>query len=275
MGDGDASQQTMTTTNVLRRARGGQRITLLVGAGLSTAAGIPDVYDVCSPGAGQRECHDVTLFAVQTIEREPQRLYDVYRSALAHEPAAGFRPTAAHYTLAALDAQGRLCGVVAQNVDGLVERAGVAPERVHNLNGSLAEFRCANPRCPGRVPGEQYAAQARASPTVLACPVCDEYPLRPDVVLFGEQLDTAVTSAAAAALRDCDVFVCAGTSLNVAPAASIPLVNVPRDAVRVWIHERDPPPPAYASFFDLRLQRSCDDALAHLFGQHGTSSATR
>ncbi len=50
--------------------------------------------------------------------------------------------------------------------------------------------------------------------------------MKPDIILFGEQLPARVIVAAQQAARRSDVMIVAGSSLQVAPAGDIPLLTV-------------------------------------------------
>jgi NAD-dependent deacetylase len=187
----------------LRRAR---RVTVLTGAGVSAASGVPTFR-----GAGGlwESFRAEDLATPEAFARDPDlvwRWYDWRRQQL-----AGIRPNAAHAVLARW--QERLAGftLLTQNVDGLHELAGSgAAVRLH---GSIWHVRCVRPCRDGA------SREDRRTPLPDLPPrcVCGRL-LRPDIVWFGEALDPAVTRRAAAALP-CDVFLAAGTSALVYPAA--------------------------------------------------------
>ena len=240
-------------------------IAFLVGAGASTSAGIPDFR---SKG-GLYECYGHDLFYKQTLELDPEKIYGFCREYFGQQ----YSPTQAHHIFAALQAAGRLGTIVTQNIDGLSEKAGVDANRVKCLHGSLAHFSCSSPLCSGSVTAEEFAELAETREKTPTCYMCQSALLRPDIVLFGEALDQSVLQQSRAALAQCDLFVCVGTSLQVNPAALLPLENVRRGVPRIWIN-RDAPPPNYADFFDVCILDDCDDALSFLFpftDQHSES----
>ena len=106
-----------------------QKIAFFGGAGVSTESGIPDFRS--ADGLYSERLGTVSpeeILSHHFFEQEPSTFYSFYRAALIHPKA---QPNAAHLALAALEADGRLSGVVTQNIDGLHQRAGGAPQLGH------------------------------------------------------------------------------------------------------------------------------------------------
>ncbi|WP_348652901.1 Sir2 family NAD-dependent protein deacetylase [Polyangium sp. y55x31] len=166
----------------------------------------------------------------------------------------------AHHAIAAF-ARARPEGhvvVITQNVDGLHQRAG-APHVVE-LHGSLFRLRCPDDRCAARIPAPDPSARVDEPPP---CPRCGAK-LRHDIVLFDEYLDPADERAAKEALRACHVFVAAGTSGVVFPAAAY--VREADDAgARTILVNLEPPSPPNPSFDDVVLGRA-EEVLPALLG---------
>ena len=118
-----------------------------------------------------------------------QKRRTFYKSVMLHPDA---RPNPGHYALARLEKQGRLKAIVTQNIDGLHQQAG--SRVVFELHGSLNRFYCT--RCRAAFPAEQVYHQK----TTPRCDACGGL-VRPDVILYGEQLDPQVLNASAAAVR--------------------------------------------------------------------------
>ena len=162
--------------------------------------------------------------------------------------------------------------LITQNVDGLHERAGT--ENVVRFHGSIWDLSCWS-GCP---PGDRWRdesellgsdpltsepeAPARlkgSDPALPLCPRCDGI-ARPGVVWFGEPIEPAVLEAALAAL-ECDVFLVAGTSAVVYPAAGLADEARRRGAFTIEINpERTEATPR----FDLALQGRAEDLLDRL-----------
>jgi len=185
----------------------------LTGAGISTASGIPDFR---SPGSGMWERYNpMEVASIQAFRLSPEKFYAWIR------PLANLlwtaRPNVGHEALTVLEAAGYLKAIITQNIDGLHQTSGT--HEVLELHGHFREATCV--RCYRSVPS------GTLMPTVLAgsvprCPVCGGV-MKPDAILFGEQLPIRVLNAAIAHIRRADVLLVAGSSLEVMPAAQLPL----------------------------------------------------
>lgn len=199
-------------------------IVILTGAGVSVASGLPTYRG--SGGLWERE--DIArLVEARHLPGSLPGLWRLYskrrRIALAAEP------NPAHVAIAALQAsRPDAVTLFTQNVDGLHQRAG-SPQ-VAELHGSAFRTRCTNAHCD--LPPFD---DTRVYDAVPACPRCGS-PLRPDVVLFGELLSETVLALAQAALTDCDLFLAAGTSGFVWPAAAFVQVAAQSGAHTVLVN---------------------------------------
>jgi NAD-dependent deacetylase len=122
------------------------------------------------------------------------------------------KPNNAHRALAALEAAGRLAGVVTQNIDGLHQQAG--SKRVAELHGSVHRNYCTGCHKP-----QSLEFMLGFAPGVPVCPYCGAV-MKPDVVLYGEQLPDAAINDAIDLISSADCLIVGGTSLTVYPAAS-------------------------------------------------------
>ena len=118
--------------------------------------------------------------------------------------------------------------VLTQNVDGLHAKAG--SRDVVELHGSAFRSRCMDEACS--VPAFADTSLPDAPPV---CPVCGDY-LRPDVVLFGENLNEAVLKKSYDALESCDLFLSVGTSGVVFPAARFVEIAARRGATTLFVN---------------------------------------
>lgn len=182
-------------------------IVVSTGAGMSAESGVPTFRDAQEGLWAKYRPED--LATPEAFARNPARVWDWYewrRTRLMR-----LQPHAGHRALAAL--QDRLPSVtlITQNVDGLHQLAG--SREVLELHGNIRRNRC--------------VANGHVSPWVPATqghpPSCDQCaaPLRPDVVWFGEALDSAFLESAFEAAGSCSLFVSVGTSTVVEPAASL------------------------------------------------------
>lgn len=198
----------MSVAALAERLRGAQRLTILTGAGVSAASGVPTFR-----GAGGlwRAYRPEDLATPEAFARDPRLVWEWY--AWRRETIAACRPNAAHDAIARWSREMPGCRVITQNVDDLHVRAGTA--RLTRLHGSIWELSCTRRCGAGRWRDERVPL-----PDVPPrCPSCGAL-ARPAVVWFGESLD-ADDIAAATAATDCDLFLTVGTASVVYPAAGL------------------------------------------------------
>ncbi len=185
-----------------------QRIVFFGGAGVSTESGLPDFRSVDGIYSQKYDYPPETMLSHQFSVQEPEKFFEFYRDKLLF-PAA--RPNAAHKKLAELEAAGRLTAVITQNIDGLHQMAG--SQNVLELHGSVRRNFCE--RCAKSYNVEQIMATSKV-------PHCDcGGRIKPDVVLYGEGLDSGVMDSAVTSLQQADMLIIGGTSLVVYPAAGL------------------------------------------------------
>jgi NAD-dependent deacetylase len=201
-----------TAISLLRHA---EYVVALTGAGISTHSGIPDFR---SPESGLWETSDpAEVASIYGFRRHPERFYDWIRP-LAHMIFEA-EPNAAHFALAELEKRGKLKSVITQNIDMLHARAGSLI--VHEVHGHLREATCIH--CFDVFPAEAHILSFLQTGTLPRCPGCDSV-LKPNVILFGEQLPALAIYNAQREARRCDLMLVAGSSLEVYPAAELPLI---------------------------------------------------
>ena len=199
-------------TSALRQAK---RVAILTGAGVSAESGIPTFRDKLS---GLWERFDaINLATPDAFRRDPSLVWGWYEWRRAAVLAA--QPNAAHRAIAAIAKLVPHLTLITQNVDDLHERAG-SPAVLH-LHGRITHPYCEACRQPYRhpeVPPDLPADGARIDPP--RCEACGAL-IRPGVVWFGESLPAIEWECAVEAAKQCDVFLCCGTSSLVHPAASL------------------------------------------------------
>jgi len=204
----DAAADTAALQALVDRSR---RLAFFGGAGVSTESGIPDFRSGAGllAGEGAAGFPPEQVLSEAFFWRHTEAFFRWYRQHMLFPEA---RPNAAHRTLAALERCGKLRGLVTQNVDGLHRLAG--SRALYELHGTVMENECLE--C-----GAEYGLSwLLAAETVPRCPVCGGV-VKPRVVLYGEPLNEYVMRGAAREIASCDTLVVAGTSLSVAPAASL------------------------------------------------------
>jgi len=185
-----------------------RRTVFFGGAGVSQESGIPDFRSQGGLYSQQWKYPPEMILSRGFFRRFPEEFYHFYREKMLF-PAA--QPNAAHRALARLEAMGRLSAVITQNIDGLHQAAG--SRRVIELHGSVHRNFCM--KCGQSFPLENILSSNDAVPR---CP-CGGI-IKPDVVLYGENLDVNTLEETAAELAAADLLIIGGTSLQVYPAAA-------------------------------------------------------
>ncbi|MBG9979665.1 NAD-dependent protein deacylase [Facklamia sp. DSM 111018] len=187
------------------------KIVFFGGAGVSTASGIPDFRS--ADGIFLQET-GTQYSAEQMISRSfyeqfPSLFFDFYFDKLVYPEV---EPSLSHSFLVDLERKGKDVSVVTQNIDGLHQKAG--SQQVYELHGSVLNNYCS--QCHAFYSLEELEKDPEGIPR---CPV-DGAIVKPDVVLYEEQLDQATIMMAIQAISQAEMMIIAGTSLNVYPAAS-------------------------------------------------------
>ena len=191
------------------------RITALTGAGISTDSGIPDYRGPNGVWTRDPDAEKLVTLSYYVADPGIRRRAWLMRRDMG---AMDVRPNAGHHALVDLERQGRLRTLVTQNVDGLHQAAGSAPELVLEIHGTVHEVECLS--CGERTSMDQALARVAAGEPDPACLVCGGI-LKSATVSFGQELDGRVLEAAVDAASDCDVFLAVGTSLQVWPVAGL------------------------------------------------------
>jgi len=187
---------------------------VLTGAGHSTASGIPDFR---SPDTGLwQQADPMEVASIYGFQRNPKAFYDWIRPLARLMMEA--QPNPAHYALAEMEEMGVLKAVITQNIDELHHRAG--SKHVLELHGTVRTATCTS--CRERLETGEMWADVVLRAQVPHCPYCGGL-LKPDVVLFGEELPAHILDEALRESEQCDAMLVAGSSLEVTPAADLPL----------------------------------------------------
>jgi NAD-dependent deacetylase len=194
----------------------GRFVTALTGAGVSTPSGIPDFR---SPGSGLWELVDpYEVATLRAFQQQPQVFYRWVRPLV--DTILNAEPNPAHYALSELGALGVLQAIITQNIDGLHQRAG--SQVVYEVHGNLRWATCI--RCYNQVPAGPLIEAFAENGEIPLCELCGGV-MKPDIILFGEQLPAKEMLAARQAAQKSDVMLVAGSSLEAAPAGDLPLLT--------------------------------------------------
>ena len=200
----------MNADECAERIRSSKRIAALTGAGISTAAGIPDFRGPNGLYVTRRYDPDA-VFEIHAFRRNPLPFYDFTRDFLGAVRTT--EPTLTHHFLAGLEAERKLTAVVTQNIDSLHQKAG--SKAVVSVHGDYWTSHCLS--CHAEFDLD-YMEKAAFAEEVPHCP-CSGL-IKPDVVFFGEPVYALERAAAVAA--GSDFLLVLGSSLNVYPAALLP-----------------------------------------------------
>ena len=185
---------------------GSGNIVFFGGAGVSTESGIPDFRSVDALYTQKYDYPPETILSRSFFEKHTKEFFDFYRDKMICLDA---KPNAAHRKLAELEQAGKLRAVVTQNIDGLHTMAG--SKTVYELHGSVHRNYCR--RCR-KFYSAEYILHSKGVPTCECGGV-----IKPDVVLYEENLDDNCIRGAVAAISSAEVLIVAGSSLTVYPAA--------------------------------------------------------
>ena len=233
--------------NALRQIiDGSQNIVFFGGAGVSTESGIPDFRSVDGLYNQKWKYPPETILSHSFFERYPEEYYRFHRAKLVID---GVQPNRAHRRLAQLEQEGKLRAIVTQNIDGLHQAAG--SKKVLELHGSILRAYCS--RCRKPFPADEMN-HGEGIPRCSCGGV-----IRPDIVLYEEPLDQDVLSAAVHVIRQADILIVGGTSLNVYPAAG--LINYYRGSKLVLVNRSATP---YDSYADLVIHANIGDVFSQI-----------
>jgi NAD-dependent deacetylase len=205
-----------------------RKLVVFTGAGISTESGIPDFR---SPG-GIWERFDPDDFTYQKFVSDPEsrrKQWLMLREGVLTGAAA---PNLAHNAIAELHGLGKLDCVITQNIDNLHQRAGVPDDRVFELHGNMQWAVCLD--CGQRYSFNEIKSRLDKGEEIPDCEACQGM-LKPDIVMFGEQLPSQVLNEASHRAYGSDLFIVIGSTLVVYPAPNwLSLTSV----IRRWTIRR-------------------------------------
>lgn len=202
----------------------------LTGAGSSTPSGIPD-FRTNGSGLWARYL-PMEVASLTAFRQYPERFFEWLRPLASHMLTA--QPNASHIALAQLEKHNYLSTIITQNIDGLHQRAGST--NVLQVHGTLSTLTCIG--CYQQVRADAYATAYIEEGIIPRCEACGNY-LKPDVVLFEEQLPAQTWLKARQAVDTCDLMIIAGTSLVVTPVAQLP-ERAKKNGAKIMIINKTP-----------------------------------
>jgi NAD-dependent deacetylase len=187
------------------------RVVLLSGAGLSTSAGIPDFRGPNGIYRRKMNVDPEQIFDIDFFHRRPEFFYEFHREFL--RILDQVEPTFSHRFFTHLEREGKLTGIVTQNIDSLHQRAGT--RNVLEIHGGIWSSSCTSCR---RSYDYDTSKRKMLEETVPHC-ACGGV-IKPDIVFFGENVKHL--ERCQRIVHDADLLFVVGSSLAVTPAARLP-----------------------------------------------------
>uniref|UniRef100_A0A8D0ABY8 NAD-dependent protein deacetylase n=1 Tax=Sander lucioperca TaxID=283035 RepID=A0A8D0ABY8_SANLU len=221
LGSADKVLDELTLDAVARYIKSGKckNIICMVGAGISTSAGIPDFR---SPGTGlyaNLRKYDLpypeAIFQIDYFKKHPEPFF-----ALAKELYPGqFKPTICHYFMKLLKDKGHLRRCYTQNIDTLERVAGLEGEDLIEAHGTFYTSHCVS-FCCRKEYNLDWMKDKIFSDDIPRCDKCNSL-VKPDIVFFGENLPVRFFTSMKMDFPCCDLLIVMGTSLQVQPFAGL------------------------------------------------------
>ena len=208
---------------MLKAIEGARCVAAMTGAGVSTLCGIPDFR---GPQGLYRQKDAERIFDIDWFDRDPSIYYRGCRELV--YGLDRFEPGPVHLALKHLEDQGRMDGIITQNIDMLHQKAGSS--RVYEVHGSPILHHCR--QCGDRKTFDEIEAMIAAGggterlgePFVPRCACGGVY--KPDITFFGESLPEEAFARSQELAMRADVLLVLGTSLTVFPAAGLPRLTL-------------------------------------------------
>jgi NAD-dependent SIR2 family protein deacetylase len=225
----EASKEIRQLAQILQDGKA-KKIIVLSGAGVSVAAGIPDFR---TPGTGLYDNlakynlpFPEAVFDVQFYRKNPQPFISLAKEIW---PGMTHSPTLTHSFLKLLSDRNLLLRNYSQNIDGLEFLAEIPADELVECHGHFRTASCTG--CGKVADGEQVKRTILQGeiPTCRVHPPQCQDPVKPDIVFFGESLPDRFHQLLKKDLKQADLLLIMGTSLQVAPVSQIPnMVSCPR-----------------------------------------------
>ena len=202
----------------------------LSGAGVSTPSGIPDFR---SANSGLWETYDpFEVASLNSFRYNPEKVYNWMRPLV--KLIINASPNSAHKGLAQLEEDGYLQKIITQNVDSLHQKAG--SNNVLEVHGSFRTLTCTS--CFKQHRSSAFIDTYIQDGELPRCRSCQRV-LKPDAILFGEQLPAQTWLQAVEASRRCDLLIVIGSSLEVIPVAGLPMRAIDNGAHLIILNQQE------------------------------------
>lgn len=222
-----------------------KNIVFFGGAGVSTESGIKDFRSKDGLYRQKFDYPPEVYLSRSFFNQHPDLFYQFYREKLNCLEA---KPNICHNYLVKLENEGKLSAIITQNIDGLHEKAG--SKKVLPIHGTIYKNHCLN--CH-KFYEDEVVFNSKGIPRCSCGGI-----IKPDVVLYEENLDENMIIKAIDAIKNCDLLIVAGTSLVVYPAASF--INYYRGNNLVIINKD-------ITSFDKKANLVINDSLGNVFSK--------
>jgi NAD-dependent protein deacetylase/lipoamidase len=232
----------MELSEFAARVKDSRAVVFFTGAGISTESGVPDFR---SPGGIWTKYQPV--YFQDFLASETARIQHWKLKKATYELFKTVTPNAAHYAICDFEQRGGLLGLITQNIDGLHKLAGVSEDRLIELHGTDRLVTCL--RCGKHYePADVYEnlGETFSAPT---CGECGGF-LKSANVSFGQSMPPEAMKRAQTWSEQAEVFIVVGSSLQVQPAASFPVIAKRGGALLAIVNREETPLDDLADFLD-------------------------
>jgi len=222
------------------KLRSSTDIVFFTGAGISTESGVPDFR---SPGGIWTKYQPI--YFQDFLSNEAARIQHWKLKKATYELYKTVKPNSGHYAIRDFEQRGQLLGLITQNIDGLHGLAGVSAEKLIEIHGTDRLVTCLDcykefqPADVYEPLGEEFSA-----PT---CSACGGF-LKSANVSFGQAMPAEKMRVARDWSERAQIFIVIGSSLQVQPAASFPVIAKQAGALLAIINRDDTPLDELADF---------------------------
>ncbi|MDA8892151.1 Sir2 family NAD-dependent protein deacetylase [Hyphomicrobiales bacterium] len=189
---------------------------VFTGAGISTESGIPDFRSPTGIWTKNKPIEFKDFLSSEEIRVEFWK-----RKFTVDLTISKAKPNAGHMIISELNHIGKVSKIITQNIDNLHQISGVPEENVIELHGNTTFAKCLD--CDLRYELNSIKKLFEQTNKPPYCKKCSGI-IKTATISFGQSMPKEEMLKAEKASLSCDLFIAIGSSLQVYPAASFPLV---------------------------------------------------